>query len=632
MSRTAKPSPINSPEITMAKAKALPTSLIDQEVNLNLNLLDIDGEPHPCAGQKVRIITRNSKSSYQVSTPDGKVFVVHPGDWNTFDPSKAYSADIAKQRDTINLYTAAWLNQVQQLLPGTIRESPFNPRTNYPADEMEELAESAWEVGIIQPVLVRPRGDGSYELIFGHRRHRAALMAKLEFIPAIVRELTDAQSAQLQAVENVQRRDLDPIDEALGYAAFIATHGITKDELAKQIGKSRTHVYNRLKLSTLHAPGQAALRAGKMRTEVAGCVARIPGEKNQAKALVIALEPGNYGELKSYRKVRSELAEKFMLDLKAALWALDDAGLVESAGACTVCPKRSGVDPIVYADLVDKAAYHDFTPKGENVCTDCDCFADKKTAQLKRQQEALEAKGKVMVVGNAARKAVDAQGNVKGDYIPISEMREALKTANKGTAGPAVTTLTIQNPRDGKTIEVVKRREAEAAGVKTPPAKPANSRMNWNAYELERKEEEKTREAKADEQTQRNIAALHKVREVAARVLTGGIFELRLIAQVAMAGVAHCDKSVLLALYGAEDMDELKGKAGRMSSKELNTLMLDCALVNNVRVYGFGKTRAPEPMLAAATQYGIDIEAVRQAYAPEMPGAAHADADAEVTA
>ena len=606
----------------MAKDK-FPTALVDKMVNVNGNLLDIHGDGHPYAGQQIRILQRTGKTTYQAEAKDGQVIVIHEGDFNTFDPNKTYHADIEKQRDTINLYTDATVNQVQQLLPATIHESPFNPRTNFPAEEMEELAESARAVGIMQPVLVRPRGDGSYELVFGHRRHRAAMMARLPFIPAIVRDLTDAQSAQLQAVENVQRRDLDPIDEALGYAAFIAAHGISKDELARQIGKSRTHVYNRLKLATLHAPGQAALRAGKMLTEVAGCVARIPGEKNQAKALAIALEPGNYGELKSYRKVRSELAEKFMLDLKAALWALDDAGLVESAGACTACPKRSGVDPIVYADLVNKAAYNDYTPKGDNVCTDSDCFAEKKTAQLKRQQEALEAKGKIMVTGNAARKAVDAQGNVKGDYIPVSQMREALKSANKaGTAGPAVTTLTIQDPRNGKTIEVVKRKEAEAAGVKTPLAKPVNSRTNWNAYELERKEDAKAREVKAAAQTRLNVAALHKVRETAAKVLPG-IFELRLIAQVAIDGVAYIDKGTLLALYDAEDADDLKAKVGRMPHHELTALLLDCALVDSVRMLSYGKPDAPTQLLAAAKQYGVDVDVVRKAYQvePEMDAA-----------
>ncbi|MDH6185319.1 ParB/RepB/Spo0J family partition protein [Polaromonas sp. CG_23.6] len=602
----------------MAKAASkLSTLLIGKEVVLHINLSDISGDPHPAAGQKVTVIVCNSKTAYQVETQAGQVFVVHESDWTPY-PNKLHpdTPVLTEHRKTLNLYLDSKLNQVQQLLPATIHASPFNPRTNYPEDAMQELTNSAKEVGIIQPVLVRPRGNGSYELVFGHRRHRAALQAGLSIMPAIVRDLTDAQSAQLQAVENVQRRDLDPIDEALGYAAFIAAHGITKDELARQTGKSRTHVYNRLKLATLHPAGQAALRAGKLRTEVATLVARVPGEKNQAKALALALEGGYAGELKSYRTARSELAEKFTLDLKTALWALDDADLVESAGACTACPKRSGVDPIVYADMLDKKGYNDYTPKGDNVCTDSDCFAGKKSAQLKRQQEALEAKGKVMVVGNAARKAVDAQGNVKGDYIPISEMREALKSVNNGTAGPAVTILTIQDQRSGKTIEVVKRKEAEAAGVKTPAAKTTNSRMNWNAYELDRKEEEKVRDAKAAAQTRLNVVALRKVRETATRVSTG-VFELRLIAQVAIAGVAYKDRDTLLALHDTKDIEALRIKAGRMSHKELNALLLDCALVDHVRAFSYGKPEAPAALLAAATQYGVEVEDVRSAYPVE---------------
>lgn len=560
---------------------------------------------------------RNSKTAYQVETQAGQVYVVHESDWTPY-PNKLHPGTLAlaEHRKTINLYTDAALNQVQQLKLGTIHESPFNPRTNFPADEMEELAESAREVGIMQPVLVRPKMNGDYELVFGHRRHRAAHLAGLAVIPAIVRDLTDAQSAQLQAVENVQRRDLDPIDEALGYAAFIAAHGITKDELARQIGKSRTHVYNRLKLATLHPDGQAALRAGKIRAEVATHVARVQGVKNQAKALALMLESGYGGELKSLRTARSELSEKFTLDLKGALWALEDADLVASAGACTACPNRSGVDPILFADLLVKPDYYSSSPKGQNVCTDPDCFADKKRAQLKRQQETLEAKGKVMLVGNAARKAVDAQGKVKGDYIPVSEMREALKSANNGTAGPAVTILTIQDQRSGKTIEVVKRKEAEAAGVKTPAAKPTNGRMDWSANERQRREDEKAREAKAVEQTRINVAALHKVRETASKVLPG-IFELRLIALVAIDGVAHHDRGVLLALHEVENVNDLKDKVGRMSQEELNMLMLDCALVSNVRAYNYGEPRAPQQMLAAAAQYGVDVEDVRSAYPAE---------------
>lgn len=586
----------------MAKAQKLSQLLIGKEVTLLSNLCDISGEPHPAAGERATVIARNSKTAYQVATEDGAVYVVQQSGWTDY-PNKLHPGMLAEQRETINLYLDSRLNQVQQLLPATIHASPFNPRTNYPEAEMQELAESAKEVGIIQPVLVRPRGDGSYELVFGHRRHRAALQAGLAIMPAIVRDLTDAQSAQLQAVENVQRRDLDPIDEALGYAAFIAAHGISKDELARQIGKSRTHVYNRLKLATLHPEGQAALRAGKLRTEVATLVARVPGEKNQAKALALALEGGYAGELKSYRTARSELTEKFTLDLKGALWSLDDATLVPGADACTVCPKRSGVDPIVYADFVEEQSYRDFTHKGENICTDSDCFAAKKTAQLKRDQDALEAKGKFVVAGNAARKAVDAYGQVKGDYIPVSEMREAIKAANKGTVVPAVQTMVIQDPRNGKTIEVVKRKEAEAAGLKVPTNKPASlAQQQTLNYQAQRVKEE----AQALKKTGQNLALLHQVRSLPSNHL--GNLELKLVAQIALDSVPYIQRATLAEIYEVEHLSDLREQIEGMGSGQLTRLMLDCALVRGVSVQPHTLSTQPEALQALARHYGVQTD------------------------
>ena len=586
----------------MAKAPKLSQLLIGKEVVLNFNLCDISGEPHPAAGKRATVIERNSRAAYQVATEDGAVYVVQESDWTPY-PNQLHPGTLAEQLEVIGLYTDTALNKVHQLKLGRVRESPFNPRTNFAPEEMQDLADSVKAVGIMQPVLVRPLANGDYELVFGHRRHRAAQLAGLGVIPAIVRDLNDAKSAQLQAVENVQRRDLDPIDEALGYAAMLATHGMSKDELAVQIGKSRTHVYNRLKLATLHPEGQAALRAGKLRAEVATLVARVPGAKNQAKALALALEGGFAGELKSYRTARAELTEKFTLDLKGALWALDDADLVAGAGACTGCPSRSGVDPIVYADFVQKQAYNDYTHKGENICTDSDCFAAKKAAQLKREQEALEAKGKLVVSGNAARKALDAYGKVKSDYIPVSDVKDELKrVAKAGTAGPAVTTLTVQDPRTGKTVEVVKRKEAEAAGLAIP-ATPVNADLEWE-------EKRKAREVEAQRQSEENMSLLLQVRAVA-NMAPAGTFELRLMAQAALAGVGYYDHEVLAKLYDVEDTEAIKVHVKTMNSTQLMRLMLDCALVHNTKTqtHYANHGKEPGPLLAAAQQYGIEAEA-----------------------
>ena len=123
------------------------------------------------------------------------------------------------------------------------------------------------------------------------------------------------------------------------------------------------------------------------------------------------------------------------------------------------------------------------------------------------------------------------------------------------------------------------------------------------------------------------MAALHKVREAAASVQSS-IFELRLIAQVTIAGVAYIDRETLLALYGVADIDDLRDTASRMSPTGLTTLLLDCALVKNVRKLSYGKPETPEQLLTAAAQYGVDVEDVRSAYPAETAAKEPAELEA----
>ena len=153
---------------------------------------------------------------------------------------------------TVNLYTDPAQNVVVQLHLEQLLESPSNPRTTFDASDLQQLADTIKDVGVMQAILVRPLKPGEhnitkggkpvnvYEIVFGHRRYRAAKLAGVAHVPAIVRQLTPAQAAQLQAIENLHRKDLSPMEEARGYAHYIATHGVTKEQLAEHIGKSRT--------------------------------------------------------------------------------------------------------------------------------------------------------------------------------------------------------------------------------------------------------------------------------------------------------------------------------------------------------------------------------------------------------
>ena len=154
-----------------------------------------------------------------------------------------------------------------------VSPNPRNPRRNFSETDLADLAQSIREHGIVQPVVVRPSGDGRYEIIAGERRWRAAQRAELMEIPVIIREVDDRVALELAIIENVQRADLNPVEEALGYQQLINEHNYTQADLGQVIGKSRSHVANTLRLLKLPEEIRAmlvdgALSAGHARTLV----------------------------------------------------------------------------------------------------------------------------------------------------------------------------------------------------------------------------------------------------------------------------------------------------------------------------------------------------------------------------
>nr|WP_325265617.1 ParB/RepB/Spo0J family partition protein [uncultured Rhizobium sp.] len=144
-----------------------------------------------------------------------------------------------------------------------VSRSPKNPRRHFDEAELQDLASSIRQHGIVQPVVVRTV-DGRLEIIAGERRWRAAQLAGLTEIPVIVRDVDDRTALEIAIVENVQRSDLNPLEEALGYEQLIAEHGYTQNDLGEIIGKSRSHVANSLRLLKLPDPVRDMLSAGSL--------------------------------------------------------------------------------------------------------------------------------------------------------------------------------------------------------------------------------------------------------------------------------------------------------------------------------------------------------------------------------
>jgi ParB family transcriptional regulator, chromosome partitioning protein len=173
----------------------------------------------------------------------------------------------------------------------SLRANPRNPRQNFSDAELDELAGSVRERGIIQPIVVRQVGGKSdgYEIIAGERRWRAAQRAGLHDVPIVALEVSDAQALEFAIIENVQRTDLNPLEEAAGYQALMNEFEHSQDDVAKIVGKSRSHIANTLRLLKLSEPVKAYVRSGKLS---AGHARMLVGQPNAEELAEMIIDRG----------------------------------------------------------------------------------------------------------------------------------------------------------------------------------------------------------------------------------------------------------------------------------------------------------------------------------------------------
>jgi ParB/RepB/Spo0J family partition protein len=290
---------------------------------------------------------------------------------------------------------------VQELVP-----SPTNPRKQFDREELQELAATIRAHGVLQPLRVRrPQrfagevGPVQFEIVCGARRFEAAILAGLEQVPCVVVDLTDDQVAEEQLIENVQREDLDPIEEAGGYQQLLDRGG-TVEDLAARLGKSKGHVYARLKLLQVPEKLAAAVSKGDVSASVAELVGRIPNPKLREEAAKGILRGGfetwqqNKGEPLTYREAKEGIERRFVCELKQAPFSQKDESLLASAGACTACPKRAGNRPDEYPGA------------RADMCMDPACYRLKVEAHQQRLKDRALAEGKTVLTGKEAEKAL----------------------------------------------------------------------------------------------------------------------------------------------------------------------------------------------------------------------------------
>jgi|GEM_PF-913475 ParB family transcriptional regulator, chromosome partitioning protein len=273
----------------------------------------------------------------------------------------------------------------QLLKRSDIKLSKTNPRRNVNEDELNELAESIKRHGILQPLIVRKIKDG-YEVVAGERRYRAALKANLEVLPVLIRELTNEEVIEIQIIENLQRKDVHPLDEAYGFHNLTNTslnvNNYDVQKVGEIIGKSEAYVYSRLKLLDLTETLQKAFLENRIYLGHALIIARLQPE-DQEKALEFIsdfnMQYTDFGKQKtkepgSIKCLKGWVNNNILLDLRKAPFNTKDESLnAVNPIACTNCNRRTGFNKNLFPEI-----------EKEDCCTYPECFAQKKQVSLER--------------------------------------------------------------------------------------------------------------------------------------------------------------------------------------------------------------------------------------------------------
>ncbi len=350
-----------------------------------------------------------------------------------------------------------------------IARSPYNPRKRFDEARLAELAESIRQFGVLEPVIVRPTpperaDDSTYELVAGERRWRAAQLAGLDTIPAIVKPLTDAEALEVAVIENNQRADVEPLEEAEGFHRLVNLRWPELEmrdrvkELASRIGRTPQYVVGRMKLLSLIPEGRDALENDLILLGHAHILATLPADVQKEvlgnlicdvvwKGSVMHYDWSNLSPAKTaVGRLQNEIETRYGHRLANAPFDLADAELVPDAGACTTCPKRTGAQAALWGETQD-------------ACLAPDCYNKKLTANSSRIAERLRAEGENVVFAS--------NGYNRG--IPHGErsIQDFQLNGYKHEQGDTV----VVNPLTGKTFRAAMSEAARNAKERDEQAK-----------------------------------------------------------------------------------------------------------------------------------------------------------------
>ncbi len=338
---------------------------------------------------------------------------------------------------------------------------------------IEELAANVAVHGVIEPIVVRasPKTMGRHEIVIGARRTRASKLAGLREIPAMIRVLNDAEVLEIQVVENSQREDVHPLEEADGYRALHETHGYSVEEIAAKCGKPVSTVRQRLKLCALGPEAKRAVYEEKLTLGAALVLARIPHADIQAKAVKEVLSRWCKDDpALTAKDISWEVQGHFLLKLAIAPFNVADASLVAGAPACATCPKRTGNQRELFGALEGTEGDQD------DLCTDVKCFDAKKDQAWKNRVAEAESKQQRVLSVKETGKVFSHGGHIvhNADFVDLSAKNydDPKQRTNKALIGKSDVSIVVARDGHGVIRELVRkddfRKAVKGSGLRTP--------------------------------------------------------------------------------------------------------------------------------------------------------------------
>jgi ParB family transcriptional regulator, chromosome partitioning protein len=487
-----------------------------------------------------------------------------------------------------------------------LAESATNPRKRFDAKSLEELAASFKTQGILAPLLVRELEESKYEVVAGARRLRAAKLAELEKLPVRVVKLTDAEAIEAQCVENLQREDIHPLEEALGFKSLLelGEPAYTITTIASRAGKSEAYVYGRVRLADLIPPVAEAFLKDQITIGHALLIAKLPASQQQeafsAAFRGLWTSEGNSQVLIPVRELAAWIESNILLQLASAPFDKQDETLVPEAGSCANCPKRTGFNKLLFPDV------------RKDSCTSPDCFRAKIDASVRKT---LETKPQLIQI-SAAWNSREGAPLGRNQYVEL-EIKKP-KPNGASTKLPA-----NQKPCD-KMAEAIVMDGGRRGQVVKVCADPACRVHHPNTPSPQQVERERTEERKRIEKNKLQITTRHRALAAVLERVSAPLKKADLLTVVhhVIGRLPYNQVPTLVKRHKVQEGKSTKTPqellAKRVSTYDdaaLCRILLEISLLDSA----YMRSGASDDLLTdAAKRYRVDVEKLEKAVVAEF--------------